>query len=203
MLLLGASLFIGGCAFTKPSERNSTANPDFNAHTAAVLAHSNWQLEGRLNIRQQKESDTVSIHWQQQGNRFALTLSSTVLGLGTTRVQGDDNGVTVESAGAEPLHVPDLQTALRDYLGFNFPAANLRFWVRGLPVPGWVATTEFDQNLQLATLLQADAAGQLWRLEYDRYGLVEGLALPGRIRLTANALQLTVLIQQWQFGPSR
>lgn len=197
--LLVLSVLLGGCATTQQSAA-PTANPDFNVHQQAVLAKPDWQLSGRLNVRQAKQSDTVSLNWQQQEQNFDLTLSG-ALGLGTTRVRGNDrNGLRVEKAGEAAIELPNLQALTRDYLAFEFPAAHLLYWVRGLPVPGLPTTTEFDSNNLLTNLSQQDEDGRTWQLVFDRYEAVDALPLPGRIRLTADDLQLTFLINDWQFG---
>lgn len=190
---------LAGCATRTDS--SSVANPDFNSHRAAVLAQEDWQLTGRLNVRQQNQSDTVNLNWQQQAQDFDITLSSTVLGLGTTRVSGNNNALVVEKAGETPVTLPNLQALTRDYLNFEFPAANLLYWVRGLPVPDTAATTGFDAGNQLTTLTQRDSAGRRWQLTYDRYATVDGLPLPGRIRLATGDLQLTFLVREWHLGP--
>ena len=197
--LLALAVLLGGCATAVPKS-TPTANPDFNVHQQAVLAKPDWQLEGRLNVRQAKQSDTVSLNWQQQDQNFDLTLSG-ALGLGTTRVRGSDaEGLRVEKAGEAPVELPNLQALARNYLTFEFPADHLLYWVRGLPAPGLPATAEFDSNNLLTSLSQRDEDGRTWQLLFDRYEAVDTLPLPGRIRLTADDLQLTFLINDWQFG---
>lgn len=189
---------LAGCA-TRGG--GSIANTDFNAHRDAVLAKTDWQLDGRLNVRQPNQSDTVNLNWTQQAQNFDITLSSTVLGLGTTRVSGNDSGLVLAKAGEVPVTLPNLQALTHDYLNFEFPAANLLYWVRGLPVPGAAATTGFDSNNLLVTLTQRDTSGRRWQLTYDRYAVVDGFPMPGRIRLAADDLQLTFLVREWRFGP--
>lgn len=191
---------LAGCA-TRP-DPGSLTNTDFESHSAALLARTNWQLTGRLNVRQQNQSDTVNIHWQQQAEHFDITLSSTVLGLGTTHVNGSDSGLVVEKAGEAPVTLPNLQALTQGYLSFDFPATHLLYWVRGLPVPGVRGTLGFDDDNLLSTLRQDDGAGQRWLLSYDRYITIDGLPLPGRIRLVAGELQLTFLVREWQLSPS-
>ncbi|MES2606181.1 MAG: lipoprotein insertase outer membrane protein LolB [Pseudomonadota bacterium] len=191
---------LSSCASLDNPNTAATANPDFNLHQQAVLAQPDWQLDGRLNVRQGQQSDTVSLRWQQRNQDFDLSLSG-ALGLGTTRVRGNDEaGLTVEKAGEAPVTLPNLQALSRNYLSFEFPAAHLLYWVRGLPAPQLAATTTFDSNNLLITLDQRDTDGRSWQLTYDRYETVAGVPLPGRIRLTADDVQLTFLVSDWQLG---
>jgi outer membrane lipoprotein LolB len=195
-LLPCLAFLLGGCATN--TGVTGPGNAGFEAHRVAVLGFGDWQLEGRLNIRQQQQSDTVSIRWQQQGDTFEITLSSTMLGLGTTQVSGGNGKVLVEKAGEAPVTLPDLQALTRDYLAFDFPATNLLYWVRGLPAPDLPAATTFDDNDLLASLTQQDSSGQHWQLTFDRYTSVDALVMPGRIRMSNEAVQLTFLVGEWQ-----
>jgi outer membrane lipoprotein LolB len=202
MLLLAV---LTSCA-SLDKEYPGIANPDFAQHQSAVLAKQHWQLQGRLNVRQNKQSDTVAIRWLQQAEHFDMTLRSVVLGLGTTQMVGSDKGLIINRAGQESVSLPNLQALTRDYLDFEFPASYLLYWVRGLPVPNLPVRTEFDDKNLLSALYQRDQQGRAWALSFDRYSAVAGQPMPGRIRLTsatsaansADNLQLTFLIDEWQ-----
>ncbi len=197
-LVLSASLLLAACA-TRPVALD---DPDWRRHEDSVAALENWELSGRLNVRQNNESDTVQINWLQQQDFFDLRLGSSLLGLGAVRVQGNPMLVTVEKAGAETATLPSLDAVTREYFGYDFPTAQLLYWVRGLPAPGLRGSSTLDANRMLASLRQVDASGLEWNLEFERYLELEGGAgmvfLPGRIRVQREGLQLTFLIDDWQ-----
>jgi outer membrane lipoprotein LolB len=176
------------------------APPGWEQHQASVSAIDAWLLRGRLNVRQSTASDTVNLNWEQRARAFDIRLSG-ALGLGAIVVQGDDAGVKVEQAGEDPVYLRDLSELSQTYLGFEFPAANLFYWVRGLPAPDLPATASWNAEGQLATLEQSDRASRRWRLTFDRYDASQSPALPGRIRLEQADLRLTFLIDGWQFTP--
>lgn len=190
-------LALGACA-TPPQDFLREAPPAWPTHQASVSAIEDWQLRGRLNVRQDRANDTVNLVWEQRGNAsFDIRFSGT-LGLGATAVRGDASGVVVEKSGEEPLHLANLEELSRVYLDFDFPAANLLYWVRGLPVPNLPAEASWTEDAKLATLEQSDRQGRRWHLSFDRYDDSAGLALPGRIRLEQDDLRLTFLINDWQ-----
>jgi outer membrane lipoprotein LolB len=197
-------LSLSACVTPPPPDYLREAPPAWAQHQASLEAIENWQLRGRLNVRQSNANDTVNINWDQHGNaaaqNFDIRLSGT-LGLGAMAVHGDASGVTVEKAGEEPLHLRDLSELSRVYLDFDFPAANLLYWVRGLPVPDLPATASWTPTARLATLEQTDREGRRWTLTFDRYDEDQNPALPGRIRLEQGELRLTFLINAWQFPP--
>ncbi len=75
-------LWLASCAI---SSNTGPTDPDWLRHQESVLALSDWELSGRLNVRQQNASDTVSINWQQQDQNFEIRFSGT-LGLGAVEV---------------------------------------------------------------------------------------------------------------------
>jgi outer membrane lipoprotein LolB len=191
---LAAALLLAACA-TQPLVID---DPDWQRHEASVATLNDWQLAGRLVVRQDGQSDTANISWLQQDEAFDLRLFGS-LGFGAVRVIGAANSVTVEKAGEAPVTFPSLGAVTREYFGYEFPAADLLYWVRGLPAPRPGSST-LDDNRMLATLRQSDASGQEWSLTLDRYMEVDGapgLYLPGRILAQREGLELRFLVSSW------
>lgn len=191
---LSAVLLLAACA-TQPLVIN---DPTWQRHEASIAALDAWELRGRLVVRQDGNSDTVNINWRQQGDTFDLRLFGS-LGLGAVRVFGTPNAVTVEKSGEAPVTLPSLAAVTQEYFGYEFPTAELLYWVRGLPAPRAGRNT-LDDNGMLATLMQKDATGLDWNLTFDRYmelGGKPGTYLPGRILAQRNGLELRFLIDNW------
>lgn len=177
-------------------------DPDWLLHQSSIDSLQNWELSGRLNVRQNDQSDTVNINWLQQDAAFDLRLNSSVLGLGAVHAFGLPTQVTVEKAGEEPVTLSGLGAVTQEYFGYDLPAEHLLYWVRGLPAPGLSGSNTFDANRMLATLRQVDETGLEWNLVFDRYLQLEGgsgmVYLPGRIVIQREGLQLRFLINTWQ-----
>jgi outer membrane lipoprotein LolB len=191
---LSAALLLVACA-TQPLVID---DPDWQRHEASVALLNDWELEGRLVVRQAGESDTANINWRQQRDAFDLALFGN-LGFGAVRVVGAAGSVTVEEAGEAPVTFPSLGAVTQEYFGYEFPAADLLYWVRGLPAPRPGSST-LDDNRMLATLTQDDTSGQQWSLTLDRYMEVDGAAgifLPGRILAQREGLELRFLVSSW------
>ena len=172
---------------------------NFVANQQALEAQRVWALQGRLNLRQGSQSDTVNIRWQQQDENFDIVLRG-ALGIGNTRVHGGNQGLLLEKSGEKPVSLANLEALTQDYLGFEFPAGYLSHWVRGLPVPEIPAIPSFDDNSRLVALVQEDKLGRRWQLGFDQYKEVGKLILPGRIRLEQPDFKLTFIISDWQLG---
>ncbi|HWK53166.1 MAG TPA: lipoprotein insertase outer membrane protein LolB [Hyphomicrobiales bacterium] len=199
--VLCAMLLLGACATTPPTLLRD-APAQWQTHQQQLALIDAWSLRGRLNVRQASANDTVSLNWDQRQHSFDIRFSGT-LGLGAVAVHGDDGGVVVEKAGEEPQYLTDLGELSQVYLNFDFPAAHLLYWVRGLPVPELPARAAWNENALLATLEQTDREGRLWQLSFDRYALDLQPPLPGRIRLQQGDIRLTFLINDWQLQPPR
>lgn len=194
VVALSAALLLAACA-TQPLVIN---DPDWQRHEASIAALNNWELRGRLVVRQNGNSDTVNINWRQHDDSFDLRLFGS-LGLGAVRVFGTSNAVTVEKSGEVPVTLPSLAAVTQEYFGYEFPTAELLYWVRGLPAPRAGSST-LDDNGMLATLMQKDATGLNWSLTFDRYmelGSKPGTYLPGRILAQREGLELRFLIDSW------
>lgn len=194
-LLMGATLLLASCGTTS---RVEPSNPGFVVYTQAVSAVEQWQLTGRLTARQDNNSDRVSLNWKQDSNTFDITLWGT-LGLGNTRISGSDQGLVIEKADEVPVQLPNLEALSREYLNFDFPAAYLVYWVRGLAVPDLASDLTFDANNLLTTMSQTDTNGRKWDLSFDRYGPAGDFNLPGRVRINSGDIQLVFIIDDWQY----
>lgn len=194
LLFLACVLLLAGCASRPPPTPVAWQN-----HAAALTALDSWSLRGRLGIRQADQSDTVRLAWQQSGSDTRIDLSSTLLGLGAVRIQTDAGGVLVQKAGEADRRLPSLDALSREYIPYDFPAAWLQWWIRGLPVPALdILQQNFAELGVLQDLEQQAPGGVVYTLAYDRYAGHEGLLLPGRIRLESQGLRLTFLIDSWQ-----
>jgi outer membrane lipoprotein LolB len=194
VLALFALLLLGACA-SSPLQ-----SPGWQAHRESVTQVSDWQLDGRLNIRQGRESDTINLNWKQSGEHVSIRLSATVLSVGGVVIEGDDASVTIEKSGEEPRVLPGLDALSSEFLDYDFPAAYLRWWVRGLPVPSLPATPVLDQNQLLFSLVQTAPDGQRWELSYENYEQVDNVILPRRINLASQGVLLRFLISDWQLN---
>lgn len=191
------ALLLSACTNLQKSYTFPKAPPEWEARLETVSAITIWTLEGRLNIRQGNQSDTLNLNWAQQQRTFDINISGT-LGLGAVHLWGTPELAILEKAGEEPRSLFSLDELTREILGYPFPARHLLWWVRGLPTPDWQAEGGWNQAGELALLLQTDNAGREWILEFDRYSPVDNIPLPGRIRIKQGDLQMTFLINSWQ-----
>ena len=160
--LLGVALLTGamtGCTTIQlePLPEGMTNQPpaDWAERSNHLSRFDQWQLRGKLAVKQPSDSGTAIINgWRQQGERYDLSLSSSFLGMGTTRLTGVPGFIELTLANGETYQSSDPETLVAAATGWNLPIDNLAWWVRGLPAPEGDFRLLFDEQHQLAILRQ-------------------------------------------------
>ena len=147
--------------------------------SAAKYADSGWQ---------------AGVHWCQAGSQSRLELSGPMR-LGTILLSYRLGELWIrESADYLSItHQP--QRLLEAKLGFSVPLAALRFWLMGVAEPGAIDYQQVDNDGRLNLLRQHG-----WVVKYDQYMMVDGYLLPGKIKLTKDAVSLKIVVDEWQLG---
>ena len=178
-------LLLSGCAAT-PLLKSSRSAAEFN----------DWQLQGRIALTHGDEGWHASLLWQQQADAYQLKVSGP-LGQGGFQLAGDKAGVVLVDAEGHSSFALDGDALLLQATGWQLPVVGLRYWVRGLPVPDTEATRVLDESGQLSRLEQSG-----WVINYQRYQLVEGAAVPSKLQLARDDISVRLVINEWQLGPA-
>ena len=178
-------LLLSGCAAT-PLLESSRSAAEF----------SDWQLQGRIALTHGDQGWHASLLWQQQAMSYQLKVSGP-LGQGGFQLAGDEAGVVLVDAEGNSSFAYDGDALLLQVTGWQLPVTGLRYWVRGLPVPDVEASRVYDKSGQLSRLEQSG-----WRIDYQRYQLVEGAAMPSKLQLEREGIRVRLVIKQWQLGPA-
>jgi outer membrane lipoprotein LolB len=182
-------LLLNACASL---DRDAGPTVEWLEHQLQMAQLQQWELQGRLNIRSESESNTINIVWRQADNAFDISLSG-ALGSGAVRISGTPDLVILQRAGEDPVFSQSLDSISSDFLGYEFPASDLYYWIRGVPAPTRYGDLRLNSQQQLAGLQQSD-----WQLQYDRYRANNGLFLPHQIVLEQKPYRLTFLVNRWR-----
>ena len=184
------AFLFAGCA-NKPL----TTIKNFERYQSQLAAEVDWQVRGRINVRTPDDSDTVSVTWKNTNKDYTIRLSGT-LGIGTTRIQGNDKWVTLERGGEEPAVYRSAEELVYVELGREIPINDLHYWVRGLTAPQPKPTQlDLSEAGNLATLQQAG-----WSLTYSEYTAVGRWNMPRKIIAERDDFVLTLYGLRWEFG---
>ncbi|MDX1693288.1 MAG: lipoprotein insertase outer membrane protein LolB [Ketobacteraceae bacterium] len=165
---------------------------DWVEHVRQLTLLTEWQLQGKIGIKQRDDGGSAYINWTQAEDSFYIRLSGP-LGSGTTIISGNDSGAKLESASDGTFIAESPEQLLYEHTGWHLPLHNLLYWVKGLPEPRLPAITEFDERGYLSRLIQGP-----WQLDFYRYQNALDVTLPHKIKIYNQDLKVTLVIKNWE-----
>lgn len=195
----GAVLLFSGCAtqvpVEPPSERISQL---WQQHARAVSAQSDWALNARISASTEEDGWSGRLYWQQGHDDFHISFNAPS-GQGGLRLEGRPQQVEMLTSDGQRHVASDAESLLLQTLGWELPLSNLRYWVRGIPVPASddMPVLAFDEAGRLTGLRQSD-----WAVEYPAYRPVDGLMLPRKVFLENAEFSVRLVIDRWMAGGS-
>jgi outer membrane lipoprotein LolB len=151
-----------------------------------------FAVVGRVAVRYGEEAASGRVTWRHSESDDDLVIS-TPLGQGIAEITRRDGVYTLVNARRERLTAADPERLTEQALGYALPLGGLPDWLRGRAQPGMPAETRYDGD-RLVELRQ-----QGWTIEYLAYE--DAGRLPKRIRLTRDALDIRLAIEEWQVAP--
>ncbi|MDX1588035.1 MAG: lipoprotein insertase outer membrane protein LolB [Oleiphilaceae bacterium] len=205
--LLVLAALIQGCVSAPPppdQDHSRTRPDDWPQRQEQRTAFDEWTLQGKIAVRQSDRNDTgVVREWQQSGEAFDLTVSSSFMGMGTTRLTGTPEFLVITTPDGKKLVSQDPEALIREALGWELPIASLAYWVRGVPAPGADYELYFDDQGQLGYVLQSG-----WEIYYENYAPLEedqdgsassrAMELPRRMTASHEDALVRLVVTQWQ-----
>ena len=181
-------LIITGCASLMPQGGAHTLQSQLDE------IHS-WQVRGKLSVVSPQDSVTGYLTWTQQHSEYDLFIAGP-FGSGASRLSGDDQQASLTLPGWDnPQTAPSAERLMLQYMGWNFPVSDIRYWVKGQLSPGLKNNqnaVEYGDDGLLKTLHQHG-----WQVSYSRYTNEGGYWLPGLIKIRGHDFRFTFAIKQW------
>lgn len=195
-LVLIVAVLLTSCATTPPGESRSDASrvQRYEARADDLTARRDWTLKGRLAVSDANDGGSGNLQWQEnlQGTRMDF---HGALGRGAWRLEVNDRGAELELADGTLYRADEVQSLVREQIGWEVPIEALAWWVRGLEAPGAVESHRLGDD---GTLEFLDQLG--WEIEFSHYRDVGRTSLP--LRLTARQAGRTVklVVRNWSLG---
>lgn len=152
----------------------------------------NWHVSGKIAVRTSKDSGSANVDWQEMSGRYVVALTGP-MGAGAVTLKGTPSYVTLYTADGKKYSASSAEALLSERWGFRVPIANIRYWIKGVPVPGIPASPRFDLNNRLATLTQGGVT-----IQYSDYTKVSGYELPKLLSISSGELKTKIAIHRWQ-----
>ena len=150
-----------------------------------------WDLSGALAAKNKNKAWTASLNWLQQGpNLYQIRLFGP-LGSGTIMIEKKGNSINFVD-GDKRLSSHNADELFEQQTGIRLPVENLYYWVRGLPAPGAMGSTQKDE---VGHLISLDQSG--YHINYSHYSSASQYQLPGQIQLQGHGVVIKLVIKRW------
>jgi outer membrane lipoprotein LolB len=197
MTFLVSIVFMAACApptslsklsINKPLPNTQTSESHSKKQATTVSA---WEISGALSAKKQNKGWSASLYWLQQGpNTYQIRLFGP---LGGGAIIIEKKGATITYVdGSKKLTADNADNLFQQQTGLRLPVSDLYYWVRGLPAPGQVTSSEYEGGY-LARLRQAG-----YDIDYTRYVSVSDVRLPETIRLQGHGTVIKLVIKHWK-----
>ncbi|MBL1143040.1 MAG: outer membrane lipoprotein LolB [Proteobacteria bacterium] len=162
-------------------------------HQISTSAIQSWNIKGRIAVKNEKESGTVTLFWNQFLSNYELRFVAP-LGQGTYILTGSPGGVVMKAPKNKIFEAENAEQLLRDGLGWDVHLNGLKYWVRGLPEPDIkYSGLLLDEQGRLKNMEQSG-----FNVKVSRYTEQDGMSLPEKLTIKSDNIQLKVIIQSWQ-----
>ena len=185
--LLVFLVFLSGCAATPELVRQS--RPD-RVRVASVEQVDAFQLSGRVGVKYDEQGFSGNLRWQHAAQRDEILILSP-LGQGVAQIEQNAAGVVLTTAAQQRYQAQDAETLTEQVLGWRLPLAGMRYWVLGRAAPG-KAEMQLDELMRPKRLIQDG-----WQIDYLAYREADGLALPQKMTMHRDDLEMKLIIDDW------
>jgi len=185
-------VLLAGCA-TTPESIDLPDIDSWDTRTDVLGGIENWEFKGRIAVKAGDDGFNGKFNWAQQDSDFSATVGGP-LGMGTVRIEGDGQLITLtDKDGVETvLHDPEVE--LRWRYGWTIPVTSLRYWALGIPDPATPSTTRLDEQGLLSRLEQSG-----WVVEISEYREGGGQQMPRILTATNPDTRVRMVIDRWLF----
>jgi outer membrane lipoprotein LolB len=189
------ALVLVGCAAPVVRAPSVDRTALWQTHRDRLTAIDSWRLTGRISIAAEDSAWHGALDWRRNGRDYRISLRAP-LGSGGVQLQGDAEGVVMETSDGARYEAPDGESLLNQYFGMEVPVDGLTYWILGLPDPSLSGSVELNNEGRLQRLAQAG-----WTVDFLRYGAVKGnaggLMLPTKIFVEGELGKVRLVVDQW------
>jgi outer membrane lipoprotein LolB len=154
-------------------------------------ADAPFAFNGRVAVKQGEQRNSAGVRWVHSAAADEILLLAP-LGQTMALIHRDAQEVTLDASGKR-YTAQDMETLMQQVLGWQLPLSGLVHWVTALPSPDGESRIEREANGQVSLLLQ-----QGWEISYSRYAADTPDALPLRLKLQREGMEVLLLIDEWE-----
>lgn len=153
-----------------------------------LLGHLNaWQARGRLSFSDSVQAGAANFVWEQNGQNSRLFLRAPLSGQSVFLEFSGKNAVLRYGDGSQ-IESQDPEQLLSEISGIRLPLQKFSTWL---------LASQADSVLQAGGLPRSASDG-LWQIAYVRYEMQQGIALPKRLDIQHDDLEVRIVIEEWR-----
>lgn len=162
-------------------------------HQLAMSGITSWNLKGRLGVKNEKESGSATLLWDQSFANYELRVLAP-LGQGTYILKGSRDGVIMQGPKQMFRMASTAEQLLYEELGWKVHLRGLKYWVRGIPEPYMIYSgLELDEQGRLTNMQQSG-----FDIRILRYADHNGVSLPEKLVIESDFIRLKLIIKSWK-----
>lgn len=197
-ILVIALLLLNACAHfaVQRDTLPAVSNPQYSwqQNKTTLNAINNWQLSGKINIKNQQNNSTIALYWNQKQSQYQIELSAP-LGQGDALITGNNKAIKIQTSEGKTFQGSNPQAVLYKQFKLTVPISYLQYWIKGIPAP--------YENIQQLNLNRTGYLKSFkqhhWHITYLSYKKInKNLALPTQILFKYKHSQLKIFIKQWK-----
>ena len=186
------ALGLASCATLPAPETPKNETLPWDSRVQTLSSIESWDIKGLIAIRTNKDAESANLNWQQNRQSFIINILGP-LGSNSYTLVGSPGKVELTNPKGKKFYAESPEALLTQQTGWRLPVSHLKYWVRGLPVPGMAANKHYDAYHHLTELTQDG-----WQVQFLRYTSAHQVDLPSKIFLNSTNLNVKIIISQWQ-----
>ncbi len=176
----------------RPADQNGLTA--FQARNGQLGGIASWGLAGKISLDDGDEGGSGKLQWDVEPDLSELDFHG-ALGRGAWHLRVGPDLARLQLADGTVETAPGVGELIRDQIGWPVPLDALQWWVRGLAAPGPVENRTLDAQGLLISLRQFG-----WNVEYNRYGMFDGVQMPVRFDAKRDNYRVKLAISRWRMG---
>ena len=153
-----------------------------------------FAMNGRISVSHHGKRHSAGVRWTHQARSDEILLLAP-LGQTAARIFYDAFSAALDEGGKH-YQADNVESLMDQVLGWHLPLGGLRHWVLGKAAPDTAAQILRDSQGRVERLQQDG-----WEVRYLSYANGELDSMPTRMELTHPDLQMTLLIDKWEWNP--